>query len=153
MSTLFALAEALDVPVDAFFRDSTPEAPSAQAAEPDPPAVVAPAHEPLPREARYMVRRAQRAVIDIEGGIRWERLTPTALDHAEFLELVYGPHSESHATLYRHPGMEMVLVLTGRLVICIGFDRYELEIGDSMCFPSSMPHRYLNPTDEPMSWR
>ena len=151
VSTLFALAEALDVPVDAFFRDSRPEAPQAATApvpEPQPPAV-APAREPVAREGRYMVRREHRAVIDIEGGIRWERLTTTALDHAEFLELVYGPHAESHATLYRHPGMEMVLVLSGRLVICIGFDRYELEIGDSMCFPSSMPHRYLNPTAEP----
>ena len=25
---------------------------------------------------------------------------------------------------------------------------YELEPGDSICFPSSTPHRYLNPTEE-----
>ena len=80
--------------------------------------------------------------------MRWERLTPTRSTTLEFLELVYGAGAESHPALYRHPGMEMVLVLSGRLVIFVGFDRYELEAGDSICFPSSTPHRYLNPTDE-----
>jgi quercetin dioxygenase-like cupin family protein len=41
-----------------------------------------------------------------------------------------------------------VLVLSGTLVIFVGFERYELDAGDSICFPSSMPHRYVNPTDE-----
>jgi quercetin dioxygenase-like cupin family protein len=39
----------------------------------------------------------------------------------------------------------MVLVMTGVLEISVGFDRYRLEAGDSMQFPSSMPHRYTNP--------
>ena len=44
--------------------------------------------------------------------------------------------------------MEMVLVLTGRLTIHVGFETYELEPGDSICFPSSSPHRYVNPTEQ-----
>jgi quercetin dioxygenase-like cupin family protein len=44
--------------------------------------------------------------------------------------------------------MEMVLVLSGQLVIFLGFERYELDQGDSICFPSTTPHRYLNPTEE-----
>ena len=58
------------------------------------------------------------------------------------------PGAESHAALYRHPGTEMVLVLHGKLVIFLGFERYELEPGDSITFPSTTPHRYLNPTEE-----
>jgi len=135
VSTLFALAEALQVPVDAFFRDSGPASP-ARAADPGRP------HD------RYVVRANQRAGIDIEGGVRWERLTPNPLEALEFMELIYGPGAQSHASLYRHPGFEMVLVLSGRLTIFVGFDRYDLEPGDSICFPSTMPHRYLNPTDE-----
>jgi quercetin dioxygenase-like cupin family protein len=42
----------------------------------------------------------------------------------------------------------MVMVLSGRLDIHVGFERYELSPGDSIHFPSSMPHRYVNPTDE-----
>jgi quercetin dioxygenase-like cupin family protein len=61
---------------------------------------------------------------------------------------VYGPHAESNPSLYRHPGMEMVLVLSGRIDIYVAFERYELSPGDSICFPSTTPHRYVNPTDE-----
>jgi transcriptional regulator with XRE-family HTH domain len=148
VSTLFALSEALDVPVDAFFRD---EEPAPEAA----PEVAAVEDAVTPGEAaaathadRYLVRDGHRAVIDIEGGVRWERLTPTTLPGVEFLELVYQPRAESNRTLYRHPGIEMVLMLSGRLDIYVGFERYELSPGDSIQFPSSLPHRYVNPTDE-----
>lgn len=142
VSTLFALAQALDVPVDAFFRE--PDA--APAAAPAPAPAAAPA-APGARE-RYIVRRGDRAAIDIEGGVRWERLTPRTLDHLDFLELVYSPGAESGPALYSHPGTEMVLVTSGVLEISISFETYRLEPGDSMEFPSSMPHRYANPSRE-----
>jgi transcriptional regulator with XRE-family HTH domain len=145
VSTLFAMAQALDVPVDTFFRDGDEAAgaPKTAPARPDEP------KEPMPAgDHRYVVRADERAAIDIDGGVRWERLTPTTLDHVDFLELIYGPHAESNPTLYRHPGSEMVLVLTGRLDIYLGFERYELGPGDSIHFPSSFPHRYVNPSDE-----
>jgi transcriptional regulator with XRE-family HTH domain len=144
VSTLFALAEALGVPVDAFFRDG-----DQTQRPPEPPRLgVVGDTSSGEREQRYVVRRGERSAIDIEGGVRWERLTPLPLDDLEFMELVYGPGAESHKALYRHPGMEMVLVLSGTLVIFLGFERYELAAGDSICFPSSTPHRYLNPTEE-----
>jgi transcriptional regulator with XRE-family HTH domain len=145
VSTLFALAEALNVPVDAFFRDGD----HSEAAPPESPRLgVVGEAPPSERRQRHLVRRGERSAIDIEGGVRWERLTPAPLDDLEFMELVYGPGAESHAALYRHPGMEMVLVLSGKLVIFLGFERYDLEPGDSITFPSTTPHRYLNPTEE-----
>lgn len=148
VSTLFALAEALDVPVDAFFAKDDAIVPRAdgepvQAA--DGPAT---GDEEAGPEARYVVRRSMRDAIDIEGGVRWERLTPQTLPQIDFLELVYEPGAQSHSELYRHPGAEMVLVLTGRLDIFVGFERYSLEPGDSIHFPSTFPHRYINPSDE-----
>jgi transcriptional regulator with XRE-family HTH domain len=131
VSTLFALAEALDVPVDAFFEEGHPGRPA-----------------DAPQNGQYVVRRGERSTIDIEGGVRWERLTPLPLDSIDFLEIVYAPGTESHPQLYRHPGTEMVLVLEGRLDIHIGFGRNELSAGDSIQFPSSLPHRYVNPTEE-----
>jgi len=120
------------------------------AAHPAPAGATAAAPRPADPDAaradRFLVRRDARAVIDIEGGVRWERLTPTTLDEVEFLELVYAPQAESNASLYRHPGIELVLVLSGRLDIFVAFDRYELGPGDSIWFPSTTPHRYLNPT-------
>ena len=142
VSTLFALSEALEVPVDAFFRNSEAAPPAARPAAP-----AARAGEAPRGQHRYVVRKADRAGIDIEGGVRWERLTPMPLDDVEFMELIYQPGSESNASLYRHPGFEMVLVLSGELVIHVGFERYELGPGDSMAFPSTQPHRYVNDGD------
>jgi transcriptional regulator with XRE-family HTH domain len=136
VSTLFALAQALDVPVDAFFREGGDQPP-------------APAGEPAAGAAgRYVVRQGSRAVIDIQGGVRWERLTRDNLDHLDFFELIYEPGAESHPRQFTHPGTEMVLVMSGCLEITVGFERYRLEAGDSIDFPSSMPHRYMNPSTE-----
>jgi DNA-binding XRE family transcriptional regulator/mannose-6-phosphate isomerase-like protein (cupin superfamily) len=158
VSTLFAIAQALAVPVDAFFREPVPPA-TRPPAEPAPAGNLAvtathaagtgPAGNrarPGPDGGRYLVRRGGRAAIDIEGGVRWERLTRSTLDHLDFFELIYGPGAESHPRQYTHPGTEMVLVMSGCLEITIGFERYRLEPGDSIDFPSSMPHRYLNPS-------
>jgi DNA-binding XRE family transcriptional regulator/quercetin dioxygenase-like cupin family protein len=158
VSTLFAIAQALDVPVDAFFREPPP---AAAAAHPDgPPGPMgadgpgaagrgrSPAGPGPAAGGRYAVRRGGRAVIDIEGGVRWERLTRNTLDHLDFFELVYEPGAESHPRQYTHPGTEMVLVMSGCLEITIGFERYLLEPGDSIDFPSSMPHRYVNPSTQ-----
>ncbi|HEY3683086.1 MAG TPA: XRE family transcriptional regulator [Streptosporangiaceae bacterium] len=148
VSTLFALSQALGVPVDAFFREDAPEAPGGPDGpdRPEGPGVPDAAAAPAGQaESRYVVRRGDRASIDIEGGVRWERLTPATLRDLDFLELVYGPHAESNPTLYTHPGVEMVLMMTGTLEIHVGFERYRLKAGDSMHFPSSMPHRYVNP--------
>jgi transcriptional regulator with XRE-family HTH domain len=155
VSTLFAMAQALDVPVDAFFRDTPPEGSAAAArrreaeAEADADArATTSAPERGRGRRRYLVTRAERDVLEIEGGVRWESLTSTPLDELEFLELVYEAHAESSPRLYRHPGQEIALVLSGRLDIHVGFERYELGPGDSIHFPSSLPHRYVNPTDE-----
>lgn len=168
VSTLFAIAQALAVPVDAFFREpagsepgsgpagsgpaSTGRAGTGQGVPPAarPPAEPAPAGSPARPDVagggRYLVRRGGRAAIDIEGGVRWERLTRSTLDHLDFFELIYEPGAQSHPRQYTHPGTEMVLVMSGCLEITIGFERYRLEPGDSIDFPSSMPHRYLNPS-------
>jgi transcriptional regulator with XRE-family HTH domain len=149
VSTLFALAEALDVPVDAFFaRDRTPGLQPDGAATATDREPGQPTNEPTDGAGhRYLVRSDGRAAIDIEGGVRWERLTPETLAEVDFMELVYAPGAESHGELYRHPGAEMVLVLTGALTIFVGFEQYKLKPGDSIHFPSTVPHRYVNDGD------
>jgi transcriptional regulator with XRE-family HTH domain len=148
--TLFALANALGATVDAFFSEPDDgEASALHAAEPFD------VREPFPAQAvssaeqgpYYVVRGGQRAGIDIRGGVRWERLTPVSFEQIEILELIYKPGAQSDSELYRHPGVEMVHVLEGRFTIHIGFGSYDLAPGDSATFPSSLPHRYVNPTD------
>lgn len=142
VGTLFALAAALGVTVDAFLEPAPDAGPAREDGAPPPTG-------PTSAEELYVVRRADRASVPIKGGVRWERLSPGSLGDVEFLELDYAPHAESDESLYRHPGMEMVLVLDGTFEIHLGFDRFRLEVGDSIAFPSSLPHRYVNPTDAP----
>jgi transcriptional regulator with XRE-family HTH domain/quercetin dioxygenase-like cupin family protein len=160
VETLFALATALGATVDTFFSSadgdvagSAPLATVSRAGDDNLRQVPA---SPLagnddsagPAPHRYVVRRDQRAAIDIQGGVRWERLTPFAMEEVEFLELIYEPGAQSNEHLYRHPGFEMVVVLEGRFEIHIGFETYTLDRGDGIAFASSLPHRYVNPLSQ-----
>jgi transcriptional regulator with XRE-family HTH domain len=149
VTTLVALADGVGAPIDALFRDRPVSVPATEAAVP---AVTAPEPaqpRPAAGDGRFVVRRDQRATIEIEGGVRWERLTPATLDGADVIEIVYAPGAQSHAEAYRHPeGIEMVLLLSGTLVVEVDGVPHELHEGDSMQFPSSAEHRYLNPTDQ-----
>jgi transcriptional regulator with XRE-family HTH domain len=141
VATLFALAEALDVSVDVFADRVPPRAPA-----PGPEDGEQLAAPPVVSN-RHVVRKEDRRSITIEGGIRWEMLTPASAQNVEFLELVYQGGAQSNPTLYTHPGIELVLVLAGLFHVYLGFEVYELAEGDSISFASTLPHRYVNPTD------
>jgi len=169
VTTLFALAQQLEVPVDAFFETQplTPLMPPPADKPATGPGNGAEAGAGASREQAesqtlwadssvggwdagggYLLKHDERPTVDIQGDVRWERLTRTALKDLEFLELVYQPGAESGAQLYRHPGLECVLVTENRLDITIGFEVNQVMAGDSIAFPSSLPHRYTNPTDQ-----
>jgi transcriptional regulator with XRE-family HTH domain len=146
VATLFALAEALEVPVDAFFaRDEASAEPSRKS--PLVARLEVPTHERRPPR-RFVVRQGARSAIKVDDGVLWEQLTRGTLPQADFLELVYQPGAESNAGLYRHPGAQMMLVLSGRFDVSIGAERHELGPGDSIHVPPSVLYRYVNPTDE-----
>jgi transcriptional regulator with XRE-family HTH domain len=93
-----------------------------------------------------MVRVEDRHVIDLDSGVRWERLTSHQHEHVDFLHVVYdvGGSSASDAKMMRHPGREYGVVLEGRLGVQLGFDEYALGPGDSIAFDSTQPHRLWN---------
>ena len=43
-----------------------------------------------------------------------------------------------------HEGREFGLILEGELVVELGFESYTLNVGDSIVFESSTPHRLVN---------
>jgi transcriptional regulator with XRE-family HTH domain len=57
--------------------------------------------------------------------------------YAEFQKLQPGK-----ARPHRHPGVEFLSVLHGKLELHIGTQEYTLEVGDSIYFDSSLPHSY-----------
>jgi transcriptional regulator with XRE-family HTH domain len=145
VSTLYAIVSELGISLDELFTGTPTE--TAQTVSP------ATAGEPPPRRARrsaagtaaderHVQRSGSRQAIDLETGVRWERLTPQADTDADFLYVVYdvGGSSCQEDRFIRHSGREYGLVLSGTLEVTVGFDRYELGPGDSICFDSTVPH-------------
>jgi transcriptional regulator with XRE-family HTH domain len=102
---------------------------------------------------KEIVQRAKdRNVIEMASGVTWERLNPTGDRDIDFLEATYdvGGASSAGDTFMRHSGREYGLVVEGRLSVTVGFDEYELEPGDSICFDSQWPHRLATIGDKPV---
>jgi transcriptional regulator with XRE-family HTH domain len=130
--TLYALASEFGVTVDEILFDEPPTQDSG----------AAPAVEP-----GLAVQRAEdRPAIQLNSGVRWERLMFWGDEDVEFLEAIYEPGGASSpdASLVRHNGHEFGHVLSGTLRVVVGFDEYILGPGDSITFPSSTPHRLSN---------
>ncbi|HEY7380419.1 MAG TPA: XRE family transcriptional regulator [Gaiella sp.] len=93
-----------------------------------------------------------RAVLGLEGGVRWERLTSTYDDEVDFIHVVYPVGSASCAEdgLSRHSGKEYGYVISGRLGVKLGFETFELGPDDSISFDAMVPHRLWTVGDEPV---
>lgn len=98
-----------------------------------------------------VLRAGDRAEIILDTGVVWQRLTPGTEPGVEFLHTVYdvGCSSGKDHAMARHSGHEWGVILSGRLEVQIGFDRYELGPGDSISFESMTPHLFRNVGDEP----
>lgn len=96
--------------------------------------------------------RDSRATLQLESGVRWERLTASPDPEADFLWVVYEPGGSSSQGdgFIRHAGREYGLVLRGTLEVTVGFDTYEVGPGDSISFDSTTPHRLRNAGTEPV---
>lgn len=115
-------------------------------AGPPGPGAAAPAHPSGPVQ-----RAGHRKTTTLEGGVRWERLTPGAEPGVEFMLVTYEVGASSSSTdMTRHLGREYGIVLDGRLGIRIQEDTYELGPGDSIAFDSRVPHRFWNAGEEPV---
>ncbi|HEY1368551.1 MAG TPA: helix-turn-helix domain-containing protein [Gaiellaceae bacterium] len=150
VSTLYAIVSELGMSLDELFSGGELDARIA-VVKPVVPGRGRPTTEVLDGVERVQ-RAGERKGLDLESGVRWERLTAQADPAVDFLHLVYdvGGSSSSGDALITHSGREYGLVLSGSLEVTVGFDTYELGPGDSISFDSSEPHRLRNVADEPM---
>jgi transcriptional regulator with XRE-family HTH domain len=96
-------------------------------------------------------RAAGREAIELEGGVRWERLSAAPDPDADFAFVTYEPGADTGrddppAT---HHGREYGYVVSGRLRIEVGDDVLDLGPGDAIVFGSETPHRFRALGDEP----
>lgn len=120
VSTLQALAIALNVPLTAFFETDEPKSKVAFH-KADQRTGIAFTHGTMEDLGAGMTRRgAEPFVIKLE------------------------PGAESGATPIVHTGREFVFCLEGKIVYTIEEEMYILEAGDSLLFEAHLPHRWKN---------
>ena len=84
-------------------------------------------------------RRGEHQALELESGVQWSRLTAGSFPGVEFLHVEYQPGARSsrEGAFMRHAGQEFGYVLSGRLLVDVGFDAHELGSGDSISFPAT----------------
>ncbi|WP_448004309.1 helix-turn-helix domain-containing protein [Agromyces bauzanensis] len=112
------------------------------------------AAEPSRGEPRYLgtpphtaIQRAeQNPVLEMENGVRWERLAVGHDGPADALLVTYEPGASSsiEGKLMRHAGLEYAYLIEGELTMQLDFDTYVLHGGDSVHFDAVRPHLYSN---------
>lgn len=125
VSTLHRVAQALGVPITAFF-----EAPS-----PRQQVVFVAGH------TRNRQQFAHGVCEDLAMGFTGAGLHPCVV--------TLQPHQGSGAELIVHTGFEFVYCLQGRITYTVDGEHYFLTPGDSLLFESYLPHRWENATDLP----
>lgn len=89
----------------------------------------------------FLVRKEEKQVIDWGNGVRIEELAVgrTTMDPT----LVHVPPGAGSEGFYSHTGEEFIHVLEGALLVELkGRDTFRLEEGDTLYFPSTIPHRW-----------
>ena len=140
VSTLYAIVTELQISVDRLFESNHQPVTAAPADDGSAPMMVKP-----------VVHPDERHVLELESGVRWERLTSEHDNKVDFLYVTYevAGASSTDGTLMRHPGREYGYVISGRLTVQIRFQEFVLEQGDSIAFDSTQPHRLWNAGDRP----
>jgi transcriptional regulator with XRE-family HTH domain/quercetin dioxygenase-like cupin family protein len=168
VSSLYAVANALDVPMDSFFSttEGTAEPSRRQPVSMSEVRISGGAAATTPQEEQASratgPRTAgmspvlhhderERIYIDGFGGtLVWERLTRTQEPMVDFLEIRYEPGASSAQNLIIHSGREYGVVLEGELTVELAFERYTLMPGDSVAYDSGTPHRLTNAGSVPV---
>lgn len=120
IETLQQLSYALEMPIVAFFEDTTPE-----------------------REIVHH-KACQRPVFSFAHGILEDLGAGMSRRGAETLLVMLNPHSDSGENPIVHTGRETVYCLEGKITYIVDDQTFVLEPGDSLLFEAHLPHRMQN---------
>ena len=155
VASLYIFAQRLSVSVDLLFEgpageggEGTNSETASRDAHGDAPAN--PAHVWQPSEAASrisVVHPAHRAQLGMADGVVWERLAATPERAVSFMKIVYAPGARSAdgGELAQHDGYEYGYVTAGQLEVSVGNEVFQLGVGESLGFDSSIPHVFRNP--------
>lgn len=145
VSTLYSITSALGLSLEDLFDASDPHELAAATAASNAVGLRYLSND-LAKGVGPHVSANDRELLTLESGVTWERLGQVPHHRVEFLLVTYQPGSASSADgrLMRHSGTEYAYLISGELELALGFDKYQLTAGDSVCFESTRPHGYSN---------
>lgn len=151
VSTLYAITSALGVSIQDVFDAGVPAAAPPRAAVGEPTTMVEALGATRGQRIGPVVRPAERHELTLDTGVSWERLGELPPHPVDFMMVTYPPGgtSSSSGGLMRHSGAEFGYLISGELVLTLGFEEIQLSPGDSISFESSTPHSYRNDGTEP----
>ena len=152
VSKLFDIVNLLDTSLDGLLAGASGRAPASSQQAADAHGKPVDADHGYETEGFFSFQRSgEHEALELESGVHWRRLTAGSLPGIEFLHVSYAPGacSSRDGAYMRHAGQEFGYVLSGRLVVDVGFESYQLGAGDSISFPAPTPHRLSNPGTEP----
>lgn len=124
LTVFWRICKALDIPMHVFFETDSAE--------------------------QYVLRREHRRILQFpDSHVRYFLLSPQVKGSIEFLLVEIDP-GETHDPegVVSHAGEEYGYILRGEMIVRLGSEDIHLRQGDSIAFPSSIPHRYRNPGSE-----
>lgn len=152
VSTLYAITNALGISVQDVF-DSALQPAAAEAVGETVPtsSMLSALGSSRGRRIGPVVHGADRSGLTLDTGVVWERLGELPPHSVDFLLVTYPPGGTSSSTggLMRHAGAEFGYLISGELVLTLGFEQITLAAGDSFSFESSTPHSYRNEGSTP----
>lgn len=96
-----------------------------------------------------LVRKDGRKTITLPGSnTRYEMLTPDLNRKMQVFYMEAESGVESGQGWFEHEGEECCLVLSGQLELEVGNEKFLLETGDSLYFPSGISHHWRNLCEE-----
>jgi len=156
LSTLNRLAKALDVTIWRLFRDDNEVADENQLNLTEPRAVDDAKRLQFGsyQTNNYITQVKQvskegRKTITLPGSnTRYEMLSPDLNRKMQVLYMEAEPGVESGQVWFEHEGEECCVLLSGRLELEVGNEKFLLETGGSLYFPSGIPHRWRNMSED-----
>jgi len=138
VSTLYAMVNHLGVSMDELL--------GVTSVQPATPGIIPPIFGHTGPALPPVQRAEENPVLEMENGVRWERLAVGDGGPADALLVSYEPGATSSVEnkLMRHSGIEYAYLIEGELTLQLDFDTYVLKPGDSLQFDSVRPHLYTN---------
>lgn len=100
-------------------------------------------------QAKYIIKKNEQLPFQLDGsGYKYTKLSGQFIGkNLEAIKVEIQPHEEDTIS-FGHPGEEIHFIIKGLLEVTIDGETYVVHEGETIHYPSTVTHKWKNPTDE-----